>query len=82
MHQFGIYAHHMTTLRAMVTYALFLLASLLLRIALKLLPKDHPGRIYATGRWKQGHERIGSAIGSSATARYVADRRRRAARMS
>lgn len=81
MHQFGVYAAQMTTLRAMVTYALFLLASFTLRIALKFLPKDHPGRVYATGRWQQGHERIAEAIGSSATARYVADRRRRAARM-
>lgn len=75
MHQFWIIGTA-TTLRQAVAYSLFLAGSFGVRIAIKCLPKDHPGRIYAHGRAEEGHERIGQALGKQAADRYIATRRR------
>lgn len=62
--------------RCALAWYLFMLASFTLRLGAKCLPKDHPGRSYAEGRWHTGSERVGLAMGRTAAARYIASRRR------
>lgn len=61
--------------RCAAAFYTFVLAAGVMRLAIAMLPTDHPGRTYTHGRWQEGTERMRQALSERAANRYIAARR-------